>query len=76
MEFNNNMTGNITGAGQSFDFGQINSEEYGQNAGPSYNEFCMTDSQVKGIETFNLKALHHGSRFHSTLSKMNLYITN
>ena len=44
------MTGNITGAGQSFAFGQINSEEYGQNAGPSYNEFCMTDSQVKGAQ--------------------------
>ena len=47
MEFNNNLTGNNMEAGQSYAFGQIHTEEYGQNGDPSYNQFCMTETQVK-----------------------------
>lgn len=48
MEFNNNMTGNNI-EGQSYAFGQIHQEEYGRNNGSSYNQFCMTETQVKRI---------------------------
>ena len=49
MEFNNNMTGNNIEGGQSYAFGQIHQEEYGQNNGSGYNQFCMTETQVNRV---------------------------
>ena len=49
MEFNNNMTGNNMEGGQSYAFGQIHQEEYGQNSESSYNQFCMTETQVNRV---------------------------
>ena len=49
MEFNNNMTGNNMEGGQSYAFGQIHQEEYGQNGEPGYNQFCMTETQVNRV---------------------------
>ncbi len=49
MEFNNNMTGNNMEGGQSYAFGQIHQEEYGQNSESGYNQFCMTETQVNRV---------------------------
>jgi len=53
MEFNNNMTGNNIEGSQSYAFGQIHQEEYGQNNGSDsfeiHNQFCMTETQVNKL---------------------------
>lgn len=49
MEFNNNMTGNNIGGDQRYAFGQIHQEEYCQNNGSGYNQFCMTETQVNRV---------------------------
>ena len=43
------MTGNNMEGGQSYAFGQIHQEEYGQNNGSGYNQFCMTETQVNTV---------------------------
>ena len=43
------MTGNNIEGGQSYAFGQIHQEEYGQNNGSGYNQFCMTETQVNRV---------------------------
>ena len=47
------MTGNNIEGGQSYAFGQIHQEEYGQNNGSDsfeiHNQFCMTETQVNRV---------------------------